>query len=91
MSDLVQKEMKDSDYSHPSFSDEQNGYVRLLINALQQFYENDANDLFEGKVDSIGECTMVGCIRDYVKCGRDYVKCDSLIPNVDTEYNRRTC
>lgn len=88
MSDQVQKGMKDSDYSHPSFSDEQNGYVRLLINALQQFYENDANDLFEGEVDSIGECTMVGCIRDYVKCGRDYVKCDSLMPNVDTEYNK---
>ena len=24
----------------------------------------------------------------YVKCGRDYVKCDSLIPNVDPEYNK---
>ena len=88
MSDQVQKGMKDSDYSHPSFSDEQNGYVRLLINALQQFYENDVNDLFEDEVDSIGECAMVGCISRYVWCGRNCGKFDYLLPDVDIEYNK---
>ena len=88
MSDLVQKKMKDSDYSHPSFSDEQNGYVRLLINALQRFYENDARDLFEGKDDLIGECAMVGCISRYVWCGRNCGKFDYLLPDVDIEYNK---
>lgn len=88
MIDRVQKEKKDSDYSHPSFSDEQNGYVRLLINALQQFYENDVNDLFEDEVDSIGECAMVGCISRYVWCGRNCGKYDYLLPDVDVEYNK---
>ena len=88
MSDQVQKRKQDSDFLRDSFSKEQKGYVCLLVNALQRFYDKDAEDLFKGEDDSIGECAMVGCISRYVWCGRNCGKYDYLLPDVDIEYNK---
>ena len=75
-------------------------YVALLCNAIQLFYMNDAEALFESKQrktcerikekKNLNERTMVGCIYRYVWCLRHDRRYAELEQDVDIEYDRKT-
>lgn len=66
--------------------DKQQGYINLLVGALQRFYQEDADAVFsESPVD---ERAMVGCVARYVWCDRHRAVFDNLEPDVDIEYNK---
>lgn len=67
-------------------NDEQKTYVDLLADALQRFYEDDAEELF--KDNPVDERSMVGCIARYMWCMNRRGRFEELMPDVDVEFNK---
>jgi hypothetical protein len=64
-----------------------NKYIELLVEALELFYQNDAESLFAGRL--VHEQAMVGCIARYAWClRRSDPRFSSLLPDVDVEYDK---
>jgi hypothetical protein len=62
-------------------------YIELLVEALELFYQNDAESLFAGRL--VHEQAMVGCIARYAWClRRSDPRFSSLLPDVDVEYDK---
>ena len=61
-------------------------YIKLLIDALQEFYVQDVKDLFKNKMAD--ERAMVGCIYRYIWCLMHNPYYDDLEPDIDIEYDR---
>jgi hypothetical protein len=61
-------------------------YIELLVNALKEFYNEDAEALWTGR--KVDERTMVGCISRYVWHGRKQSGYESLLPHIDIEYDK---
>lgn len=67
-------------------NDEQKTYVDLLADALQRFYEDDAEELL--KDNPVDERSMIGCIARYMWCRNRRGRFEELMPDVDVEFNK---
>ena len=61
-------------------------YIELLVEALEWFYQNDAESLFVGRL--VHEQTMVNCIARYIWYLRKRKKSLGLVEDVDVEYDK---
>lgn len=63
-----------------------NKYIELLVEALELFYQNDAESLFAGRLAH--EQTMVNCIARYIWRLMEREKSLGLVEDVDVEYDK---
>lgn len=64
-----------------------NKYIKLLVKAIELFYQNDAKELF-GSTKDVDERAMVGCVYRYMWCMMQQPGESFSVPNIDIEYDR---